>query len=90
MNWFILDGTFALEIANCTADDEDVYELLVENMASVDSCLFKISVETSGIRRSFMSLQRSSELLLHFSIRRGAGKAAQTKAHPEAYQPSKE
>ncbi|EYC10062.1 hypothetical protein Y032_0057g2745 [Ancylostoma ceylanicum] len=42
------DGTFALEIANCTHDDEDVYELLVENMAGVDSCLFKISIENSG------------------------------------------
>ncbi|RCN39638.1 hypothetical protein ANCCAN_14420 [Ancylostoma caninum] len=47
-NKFILDGTFALEIANCIHDDEDVYELLVENMAGVDSCIFKILVEDSG------------------------------------------
>ncbi|WKY09398.1 hypothetical protein Q1695_002061 [Nippostrongylus brasiliensis] len=36
------DGSFTMEIANCSPDDDDVYSLLVENMAAVDSCGFLV------------------------------------------------
>ncbi|KAK6753134.1 hypothetical protein RB195_012622 [Necator americanus] len=52
------DGTFALEIAKCTVDDEDVYELIVENMAGVDSCLFKLSVDDSATEKEHQKQRR--------------------------------
>ncbi|KAK6031815.1 immunoglobulin I-set domain protein, partial [Ostertagia ostertagi] len=41
------DGTFTMEIADCTPDDDDVYALLVENMAGIDSCDFQVFVSRS-------------------------------------------
>uniref|UniRef100_A0A7I4YSJ7 Ig-like domain-containing protein n=1 Tax=Haemonchus contortus TaxID=6289 RepID=A0A7I4YSJ7_HAECO len=38
------DGTFTMEIADCNLDDDDVYALLVENMAGIDSCDFQVFV----------------------------------------------
>ncbi|PIO56009.1 immunoglobulin I-set domain protein, partial [Teladorsagia circumcincta] len=38
------DGTFTMKIADCTPDDDDVYALLVENMAGIDSCDFQVFV----------------------------------------------
>lgn len=44
----ISDGSFTMEIADCTPDDSDVYTLIVENMAGVDSCCFQLMVNGSG------------------------------------------
>ncbi|KAK6050629.1 immunoglobulin I-set domain protein, partial [Cooperia oncophora] len=42
------DGTFTMEIADCNPNDDDVYALLVENMAGIDSCDFQVFVSSSG------------------------------------------
>ncbi|KAK5976322.1 hypothetical protein GCK32_009204, partial [Trichostrongylus colubriformis] len=61
------NGAFTMEIADCKADDDDVYTLLVENMAGIDSCTFQVFVKDAGEDSKAQSRRRRILRNLHGS-----------------------
>ncbi|KAK5972509.1 hypothetical protein GCK32_011364, partial [Trichostrongylus colubriformis] len=60
-------GAFTMEIADCKPDDDDVYTLLVENMAGIDSCTFQVFVKDAGEDSKAQSRRRRILRNLHGS-----------------------